>query len=175
MNRSQYLRALGVEEWKLREVHSFAEAKTLEEKVSSKNSPTICYILSFGAFKLCFYEADETLLSKEIWRDIARFWMGNIQGDKIQMHEFSPPQYQEENILPINSPSGLVETIFNGTKRVIFFGLRWTEIYPEIAELGHMDKKKIGASDVLLLRSVEEFLKTPFQKRQVMVILDGWR
>ena len=61
------------------------------------------------------------------------------------------------------------------SKRVIFFGLLWAEICSEIAELRHMDKKKIGSSNVLLLRSVEEFLKTPFQKRQVMMILDGWR
>ena len=62
-----------------------------------------------------------------------------------------------------------------GSKRVIFFGLLWTEIYSEIAELRHMEETKIGASNLLLLRSVEEFLKTPLQKRQVMTIIDGWR
>ena len=50
----------------------------------------------------------------------------------------------------------------------------WPEICDEIAELTHMNKKQIGSSNVLLLRSVEEFIKTPVLKREVM-ILDEWR
>ena len=69
----------------------------------------------------------------------------------------------------------MIETIFTESERVIFFGLVWPEICREIAELNHMDKKQIGSCNVLLLRSVEEFIKTPVQKKQVMMILDGWR
>ena len=69
----------------------------------------------------------------------------------------------------------IIENILMGSKRVIFFGLLWAEICSEIAELRHMEEIKIGASNVLLLRSVEEFLKTPLQKREVMKILNGWR
>ena len=170
MNRSQYLRALGVKEWKLRTVHSFSKAK-----VSSKNFPTICFVLSFGALKFCFSDVEQTVLKKQIWGDIAKFTVGNKQAGAIQIREFCLPQHEEENIHSINLHSGLVKTIFNETKSAIFFGLRWIEIFHEMAELDHMDKKKMGISDVLLLRSVEEFLKTPLQKRQVMMILDGWR
>ena len=174
MNRSQYLRALRVEEWKQREASSLAALPKKKEEVSSKISPIPCYVLSFGTLKLCFHEADEMLLKKQIWRDLAKFTVENTQAETIQTYEFFI-SYSQEQSIPLIKPPGLIETIFMSSKRVIFFGLLWAEICSEIAELRHMDKKKIGSSNVLLLRSVEEFLKTPFQKRQVMMILDGWR
>ena len=174
MIRSQYLKALRIEEWKLRESPSLAALPEKKEEVSSRISPLLCHVLSFGTLKLCFHEGDEMLLKKQIWRDLAKFTVENTQAETIQTYEFLISFSQERSIPSIN-PHGLVETIFMGSKRVIFFGLLWPEIYPEISELSHMDKKKIGVSNVLLLRSVEEFLKTPSQKRQVMMILDGWR
>ena len=174
MNRSQYLKALRVEEWKLRESPSLAALPEKKEEVSSKISPILCHVLSFGTLKLCFHEGDEILLKKQIWRDLAKFTVENTQAETIQTYEFLISFSQEQSI-PLINPHGLLETIFMGSKRVIFFGLLWAEICSEIAELSHMDKKKIGASNVLFLRSVEEFLKTPFQKRQMMTILDGWR
>ena len=174
MNRSQYLKALRVEEWKLREASSLTALPKKKQEVSSKISPILCYVLSIGTLKLCFHEGDEILLKKQIWRDLAKFIVENKQAETIQTHEFLI-SYSQEQSIPLINPPGLIETIFMGSKRVIFFGLLWAEIYSEIAELRHLDKKKIGASNVLLLRSVEEFLKTPSQKRQVMMILDGWR
>ena len=174
MNRSQYLKALKVEEWKLREASSLAALPKKKEEVPPKTSPSLCYVLSFGALTLCFHEGDEILLKKQIWRDLAKFTVENTQAETIQTYEFLISFSQEQSI-PLINPHGLVETIFMGSKRVIFFGLLWPEIYPEISELSHMDKKKIGVSNVLLLRSVEEFLKTPMQKRQVMTIIDRWR
>ena len=114
-------------------------------------------------------------MTKQIWRDVARFSVGNKHAEAIQTHEFNPSQYEDENLPSDNFLSRLVKTIFEKTERIIFFGLRWTETFPEMAELGHMDRKKIGSSDVLLLRSVEEFTKTPLQKRELMKIIDGWR
>ena len=174
MIRSQYLKALGIEEWKLRDSPSFAALPEKKEEVSSKISPILCHVLSFGTLKLCFHEGDEILLKKQIWRDLAKFTVENTQAETIQTYEFLISFSQEQSI-PLINPHGLVETIFMGSKRVIFFGLLWQEIYPDISELSHMDKKKIGVSNVLLLRSAEEFLKTPSQKKQVMMILDGWR
>ena len=174
MIRSQYLKALRIEEWKLRDSPSLAALPEKKEEVSSKNSPILCHVLSFGTLKLCFHEGDEILLKKQIWRDLAKFTVVDTQAETIQIHEFLI-SYSQEQSIPLINPPGLIETIFMGSKRVIFFGLLWAEIYSEIAELRHLDKKKIGASNVLLLRSVEEFVKTPFQKRQVMTILDGWR
>ena len=174
MIRSQYLKALRIEEWKLRESPSLAALPEKKEEVSSRISPILCHVLSLGTLKFCFHEGDEMLLKKQIWRDLAKFTVENTQAQTIQTYEFLISFSQEQSIPLINPPS-LIETIFMGSKRVIFFGLLWPEIYPEISELSHMDKKKIGVSNVLLLRSVEEFLKTPSQKRQVMMILDGWR
>ena len=174
MNRSQYLKALKVEEWRLREASSLHPLPRKKEEVSSKTSPILCYVLSFGTLKLCFHEGDEILLKKQIWRDLAKFTVGNTQAETIQTYEFFVSYSQEQSIPAINPP-GFVETIFTGSKRVIFFGLLWTEICSEINEIRHMEEIKIGASNVLLLRSVEEFLKTPLQKRQVMTIIDGWR
>ena len=174
MNRSQYLKALKVEEWKLREAFSLDAPLEKKEEVSSKTSPILCHVLSFGALKLCFHEGDEMLLKKQIWRDLAKFTFENTQAETIQTYEFFVSYSQEQSIPAINPP-GFVETIFTGSKRVIFFGLLWTEICSEINEIRHMEEIKIGASNVLLLRSVEEFLKTPLQKRQVMTIIDGWR
>ena len=168
------MKALGIEEWKLRDSPSFAALPEKKEEVFSKISPILCHVLSFGTLKLCFHEGDEILLKKQIWRDLAKFAVEITQAETIQTYEFLISFSQEQSI-PLINPHGLVETIFMGSKRVIFFGLLWPEIYPEISELSHMDKKKIGVSNVLLLRSVEEFLKTPSQKRQVMMILDGWR
>jgi len=168
------LKALRIEEWKLRESPSLAALPEKKEEVSSKSSPILCHVLSFGTLKLCFHEGDEILLKKQIWRDLAKFTVENTQAETIQTYQFLISFSQEQSI-PLINPHGLVETIFMGSKRVIFFGLLWPEIYPEISELNHMDNKKIGVSNVLLLRSVEEFLKTPSQKRQVMMILDGWR
>ena len=174
MIRSQYLKALRIEEWKLRESPSLAALPEKKEEVSSRISPILCHVLSFGTLKLCFHEGDEILLKKQIWRDLAKFTVENTQAETIQTYEFLISFSQEQSI-PLINPHGLLETIFMGSKRVIFFGLLWPEIYPGISELSHMDKKKIGVSNVLLLRSVEEFLETPSQKRQVMTILDGWR
>ena len=174
MKRSQYLKALRVEEWKLRESPFLALLREKKEEVSSKISPILCHVLSFGTLKLCFHEGDEILLKKQIWRDLAKFTVVDTQAETIQIHEFLM-SYSKEQSIPLINPPGLIETIFMGSKRVIFFGLLWPEICPEIAELSHMDQKKIGVSNVLLLGSVEEFLKTPLQKRQVMTILDGWR
>ena len=114
------------------------------------------------------------LLKKQIWRDLAKFTVENTQAETIQTYEFLV-SYSHEQSIPVINPPDLVETIFMGSKRVIFFGLLWAEICSEIAELRHIEEIKIGASNVLLLRSVEEFLKAPLQKRQVMTILDGWR
>ena len=174
MKGSQYLKAFRVEEWKLRESPFLALLPEKKEEVSSKISSILCHVLSFGTLKLCFHEGDETLLRKQIWRDLAKFTVENKQAETIQTHEFLI-SYSQEQSIPLINPPGLIETIFMGSKRVIFFGLLWPEICPEIAELSHMDQKKIGVSNVLLLGSVEEFLKTPLQKRQVMTILDGWR
>ena len=174
MNRSQYLKALKVEEWKLREASSLDALPEKKEEVSSKTSPIFCYVLSFGTLKLCFHEGDEILLKKQIWRDLAKFTTENREAETIQTYEFLV-SYSREQSIPVINPPGLVETIFMGSKRVIFFGLLWAEICSEIAELRHMEDIKIGTSNVLLLRSVEEFLKTPLQKRQVMTIIDGWR
>ena len=174
MIRSQYLKALRIEEWKLRNSPSLAALPEKKEEVSSRISPILCHVLSFGTLKLCFHEGDEILLKKQIWRDLAKFTVENTQAETIQTYEFLI-SFSQEQSTPLINPHGLLETIFMGSKRVIFFGLLWPEIYPEISELSHMDKKKIGVSNVLLLRSVEEFLKTPSQKRQVMMILDGWR
>ena len=174
MNRSQYLKALKVEEWKLREAASLDAPPKKKEEVSSRTSPILCYVLSFGTLKLCFHEVDEMLLKKQIWRDLAKFTAENTQAETIQTYEFLV-SYSKEQSIPVINPPGLFETIFTGSKRVIFFGLLWAEICSEIAELSHMEEIKIGASNVLLLRSVEEFLKTPLQKRQVMTIIDGWR
>jgi len=174
LNKSQYLKALKVEEWKLREASSLDALPEKKEEVSLKKLPILCYVLSFGTLKLCFHEGDEILLKKQIWRDLAKFTVENTQAETIQTYEFFI-SYSEEQSIPVINPPGLVETIFMGSKRVIFFGLLWAEICSEINELRHMEKIKIGASNVLLLRSVEEFLKTPLQKRQVMTIIDGWR
>ena len=174
MKRSQYLKALRVEEWKLRESPFLALLPEKKEEVSSKISPILCHVLSFGTLKLCFHEGDEMLLKKQIWRDLAKFTVENTQAETIQTYEFLVSYSQEQSIPAINPP-GFVETIFMGSKRVIFFGLLWAEICSEINEIRHMEEIKIGASNVLLLRSVEEFLKTPLQKRQVMTIIDGWR
>ena len=174
MNRSQYLKALKVEDWKLREASSLDAPPDKKGKVSSKTSPILCYVLSVGTLKLCFHGGDEILLKKQIWRDLAKFTAENTQAETIQSYEFLV-SYSQEQSIPVINPPGLVETIFMGAKRVIFFGLLWAEICSEIAELRHMEGIKIGASNVLLLRSVEEFLKTPLQKRQVMTIIDGWR
>ena len=174
MNRSQYLKALKVEEWKRREASSLDPSPAEKEEVSSKNSPLLCLVLSFWTLKLCFHEVDKILLKKQIWRDLAKFTAENTQDDTIQTYEYLVSYSQQQSIHVINPP-GLVETIFMGSKRVIFFGLLWAEICSEINELRHMEEIKIGASNVLLLRSVEEFLKTPLQKRQVMKIIDGWR
>ena len=174
MNRSQYLKALKVEEWKLREAYSLDAPPKKKEEVSSKISPILCYVLSFGTLKLCFHGGDEILLEKQIWRDLAKFTAENTQAETIQTYEFLV-SYSKEQSIPVINPPGLVETIFTGSKRVIFFGLLWAEICSEIAELRHMEETKIGESNVLLLRSVEELLKTPLQKRQVMTIIDGWR
>ncbi len=124
--------------------------------------------------KLCFHGGDEIVLKKQIWRDLAEFTAENTQAETIQTYEFLV-SYSQEQSIPVINPPGLVETIFMGSKRVIFFGLLWAEICAEINELRHMEEIKIGASNVLLLRSVEEFLKTPLQKREVMMIINGWR
>ena len=174
MNRSQYLKAFKLEEWKLRGAFSLAALPKKKEEVSSKTSPNLCYVLSLGTLKLCFHEGDEILLEKQIWRDLAKFTLENTWDETIQTCEFRISYSQEQSILSINPP-GFIENIFNGSKGIIFFGLLWAEIYSEIAELGHMEEIKIGASNMLLLRSVEEFLKTPLQKKQVMTIIDGWR
>ena len=174
MNRSQYLKALKVEEWKLREASSIDASLEKKEEVSSKTSPILCYVLSFGTLKLCFHGEDEILLKKQIWSDLAKFPAENTQAETIQTYEFLVSFSQEQSIPAINPP-GFFETIFMGSKRVIFFGLLWAKICSEINELRHMEEIKIGESNVLLLRSVEEFLETPLQKRQVMTIIDGWR
>ena len=168
------MKALGVEEWKLREVHSSSERELDGELVSAKTLPIVCHVLSFGAFRLCFHELDETFLVKQIWRDIAKFVVGTARAETIQKHEIFPSSSGEQSI-PLDPPPRLIDRVFMEATGVLFFGLLWPEICPEIADLGHMDKKKIGASNVLLLRSVEEFIKTPVQKKQVMTILEGWR
>ena len=174
MNRSQYLKALKLEEWSLREASSLAALPKKKEEVSSRASPIICYVLSFGTLKLCFHDGDEILLQKQIWRDLAKFTVENTPTETIQTYEFLI-SYSQKQSIPLINPPGLIENILMGSKRVIFFGLLWAEICSEIAELRHMEEIKIGASNLLLLRSVEEFLKTPLQKKQVMTILDGWR
>ncbi|MDC2963829.1 hypothetical protein OA067_02840 [Gammaproteobacteria bacterium] len=174
MNRSQYLKALGVEQWKLRRVNYVTEAKEQSRREITKNLPFVYFVLNFGSLKLCFHEVNEILLKKQIWRDLAIFAVKSIQTEKIEKREFSFPHSKEQSTSSIKRPS-LIETIFSESDRVIFFGLVWPEICPEIAELTHMDKKQIGSRNVLLLRSVDEFIKTPIQKRQVMMIMDGWR
>ena len=158
MKRSQYLKALRVEEWKLRESPFLALLPEKKEEVSSKISPILCHVLSFGTLKLCFHEGDETLLKKQIWRDLAKFTVVDTQAETIQIHEFLM-SYSKEQSIPLINPPGLIETIFMGSKRVIFFGLLWPEICPEIAELSHMDQKKTTARKV-----IKELTKTKFKK-----------
>ena len=172
MDRSQYLKALGVEEWKLREVRSVTAAKKQIQSTLPENLPFVYYVLNFGSLKLCFYEVDEMLLRKQIWRDLAEFAVKNKQTQTIERHEFFASDSAEQSV-PLIEPARQIEKIFSESERVLFFGLAWPGICPEIADLTHMGKKKIGASDVLLLGSVEEFIKTPVQKRQVMMILGG--
>ena len=174
MNSSQYLKALGIEEWQLRRAHSVTEAKKHSQSTVTENAPFVYYVLNFGSLMLCFHEVDEILLKKQIWRDLAEFAVKNKQTETIERREFFVSYSKEQSISSLKRP-GLIETIFTESDRVIFFGLAWPEICPEIAELTHMNKKQIGSSNVLLLRSVEEFIKTPVLKRQVMMILDGWR
>ena len=65
MKRSQYLKVLNVEEWKLREASSLGAPLEKKEEVSSKTSPILCYILSFGTLKLCFHEVDKILWQED--------------------------------------------------------------------------------------------------------------
>ena len=88
MNRSQYLKALKVEEWKLREASCLDAPLEKKEEASSKTSPILCYVLSFGTLKLCFHEGDKILFKKQIWRDLAKFTAENTQADTIQTYEF---------------------------------------------------------------------------------------
>ena len=84
MNRSEYLKALGVEEWKLREVRSVSAAKKHSQKKLPESFPFVCHFLNFGSLKLCFQEADKMLLKKQIWRDLAEFAVKNKQTEVIE-------------------------------------------------------------------------------------------
>lgn len=174
MNRSEYLKALGVEVWKLREVRSVTAAKKHSQKKLPESFPFVCHFLNFGSLKLCFQEADKMLLKKQIWRDLAEFAVKNKQTEAIERCELFI-SYSAEQGSPLVMPPGPIEKIFFESEKVIFFGLAWSEICPEIAGLTDMGEKKIGTSNALLIGSVEEFIKTPMQKRQVMKILAGWR
>ena len=120
MKRSQYLKALRVEEWKLRESPFLALLPEKKEEVSSKISPILCHVLSFGTLKLCFHEGDEILLKKQIWRDLAKFTVENTQAETIQTYEFFI-SYSQEQSIPLIKPPGLIETIFMSLNNQIYF------------------------------------------------------
>ena len=103
MNRSEYLKALGVEEWKLREVRSVTAAKKHSQKKLPESFPFVCHFLNFGSLKLCFQEADKMLLKKQIWRDLAEFAVKNKQTEVIESCELFI-SYSAEQGIPLVMP-----------------------------------------------------------------------
>ena len=82
------MKALGIEEWKLRRVHYVTEAKKHSQSTVTENAPFVYYVLNFGSLMLCFHEVDEILLKKQIWRDLAEFAVKNKQTETIERREF---------------------------------------------------------------------------------------
>ncbi|MBA59178.1 MAG: hypothetical protein CMQ40_08390 [Gammaproteobacteria bacterium] len=179
MNRSDYLRALGVEEWRSRKSISYRGSglgSTLGQ--AEKNIPIVerknVLMISFEEFRIIVEDREILSSLTNFWTDIARSVGCEPKTGKFSRFLFPSTADALMDGYSESDFSELRDFMSNGITKILLFGVIWKQFFPELKEMENLEEKTIEGVEVLLVRSLEEFLYSPQQKMGAMDILLRW-
>jgi len=131
-------------------------------------------MISFEEFRIIVEDSEISSSLTNFWTDIARSVGCEVKAGKFSRFLFPSTADVRIDGYSESDFSELGDFMSNGITTILLFGTIWKNFFPELKEMENLEEKRIEGVEVLLVRSLEEFLYSPQQKMSAMDILLRW-